>query len=583
MRIFIIFLFVVSPVFVDAKTDYDVNDVSIKGDSTLHNVKKKHGEIKNLWCEWLVNPTEIRDPCPEFSWEVNDQSKYQIRVWSTTNDPNRTPELIWNSGEINTDLSICEYAGPPLKNENLYYWHVTVWNRDNTHVEDSPLQKFTVNIKPMPLSLPSVRTFDNNIKGSAQFESTWMNISWNISRPKSGMVGYVLDRSIASTILIPHPSTGQKLYEKAAALEQYCISKGLTKRGISEEMFCHYAEDSQATLSEDDLRTTGEHTRIIPGWDPNNDRNKDGLVDDEEFKNRVNLKAGARTLKGARIFVCQIGPPNQQLLMNVGNPDYQEFMAEYSLSIGRKYDGVWFDHTHYDFSTVPIRTKVLEYSDVSKWSKDMQRLFAKIKMQLPQRLIIGNCWRGSPMILDGVQSECWQQLTRRPDIWQRSVDEAIAIDQRGKIQLLQYNMIYLPELSYLGEKVPVSIERDRMFGFATYLMAHGNYTFYTMGQIGLNDPAKIWFPAIRYDLGTPLGKYYLFKEGAVPVFARDYSKGFVLVRPYIGPYLGGLFNDKTAIVYKLPNKFRPLNYDGSLGLPIESITLRNAEAAILVK
>jgi hypothetical protein len=71
-------------------------------------------------------------------------------------------------------------------------------------------------------------------------------------------------------------------------------------------------------------------------------------------------------------------------------------------------------------------------------------------------------------------------------------------------------------------------------------------------------------------------------EGAhIPqqLFARNYAKALVLVKPYTGER----FDDSTATTHKLPGRFRPLHADGTLGEPTQEVTLRSAEAAILVK
>jgi hypothetical protein len=61
------------------------------------------------------------------------------------------------------------------------------------------------------------------------------------------------------------------------------------------------------------------------------------------------------------------------------------------------------------------------------------------------------------------------------------------------------------------------------------------------------------------------------------VYARRYTKGLVLVKPYAG----GSFGDETASVHKLAGECRPLRADGTLGPPVREVTLRNAEAAVL--
>lgn len=63
------------------------------------------------------------------------------------------------------------------------------------------------------------------------------------------------------------------------------------------------------------------------------------------------------------------------------------------------------------------------------------------------------------------------------------------------------------------------------------------------------------------------------------VYARRYTKGLVLVKPYAG----GSFGDETASVHQLPAEYRPLRVDGTVASPVRQVTLRNAEAAVLIK
>ena len=70
-------------------------------------------------------------------------------------------------------------------------------------------------------------------------------------------------------------------------------------------------------------------------------------------------------------------------------------------------------------------------------------------------------------------------------------------------------------------------------------------------------------------------------EGAIftnTIYAREFTKGLVLVKPYAG----GSYGDETASPVKLPGTFRPLSADGTPGQPVTALALRNGEAVILV-
>ncbi len=117
---------------------------------------------------------------------------------------------------------------------------------------------------------------------------------------------------------------------KYAALTEYCDAHGLTD-DVLEDMFLHTMIDVDYTLG-DPAELDPPETRTVPGWDPANDTNGDGYVDDDEFAVRVNPEASARTKSEARIPIYYWGPP-PDYLMNVGHPDYQAFLLEYAYDL----------------------------------------------------------------------------------------------------------------------------------------------------------------------------------------------------------------------------------------------------------
>ena len=76
--------------------------------------------------------------------------------------------------------------------------------------------------------------------------------------------------------------------------------------------------------------------------------------------------------------------------------------------------------------------------------------------------------------------------------------------------MIQYNPAHHPELSEFGAKLPVSLERDQMFGLATYLLAHGDYTYFGFGRHPYRNVTRLWFEAMKVDLGTPDGEYFVY-------------------------------------------------------------------------
>jgi len=471
----------------------------------------------DLRCEWRIDPSKVRDPCPELSWQVDSQSAYRIVVGTAAEHRDRVAAVVWDSGKIESRLPIARYAGPPLANHATYYWSVRVWDAEGRALPKPAVRRFRLDVRPMPHHLPTVRTF-MNFAGGPDFARDWLDLCFR-KEAKQGRADVItVVYALVSTLVMPHPSTGEPLSGKAKELADFCVARGLTSQGILEEMFCHFAQDSRVRLHVGAERASHPvEERIVPGWDPRNDRNGDGRVDDAEFAALVNPRARAREPIEARIPIYYWGPPRDDFVMNVGHPAYQEFMATvHAPRIGEPYDAIYFDTVPTDVAGPGRHNPVLEYprreGGRDQWLRDLQTLFAKMKTRLPDKQITANGWDADPMVIDGRQAENWQSLDRSAGPWQTALDRAIELDRQGKVQWIQYNPIFDPELAEFGPKLPVDSDRDKLYGLATYLLAHGDFTYFGFGRHPYANVTKLWFGAMRHDLGEPAGPYYLFDE-----------------------------------------------------------------------
>jgi alpha-L-rhamnosidase len=95
-----------------------------------------HGEtplaVKNLRCEYKVDPVGIDVRKPRLSWELASaekgvlQTSYEVRVAGSEAKMARG-KAIWDSGKQASDASIqVEYGGPALESGRIYYWQVRV-------------------------------------------------------------------------------------------------------------------------------------------------------------------------------------------------------------------------------------------------------------------------------------------------------------------------------------------------------------------------------------------------------------------------------------------------------------------------
>ena len=102
--------------------------------------------------------------------------------------------------------------------------------------------------------------------------------------------------------------------------------------------------------------------------------------------------------------------------------------------------------------------------------------------------------------------------------------------------------------------------------------------------------SSLWIRAQEANIGHPLGPRVLASRGTDPlgqsyaVYTRDMDRALIIMRINQG-WGAHSYVDATAVSIPLPatDQWLPLNADGTLGAPVTSITLRNVEAAILVK
>lgn len=102
--------------------------------------------------------------------------------------------------------------------------------------------------------------------------------------------------------------------------------------------------------------------------------------------------------------------------------------------------------------------------------------------------------------------------------------------------------------------------------------------------------SSLWLRAQEANIGHPLSARVLASRATDPlgqtynVYTRDMDKALVIMRVNQG-WGSHSYTDATAVTIPLPatDQWVPLNADGTLGSPVTSVTLRNVEAAILLK
>ncbi len=138
---------------------------------------------------------------------------------------------------------------------------------------------------------------------------------------------------------------------------------------------------------------------------------------------------------------------------------------------------------------------------------------------------------------------------------------------------------------------PSIARRGRLFELASYYMV-----LTTPDKVWLNvtnsraNPRQGWFRAYEADIGSPSAARSVLATGVDPagqkysLYQRPFTRALVLARPVVTGS-ATIFDDRSALSFDLPagERWYQLRMDGSLVGPLTKVTLRNAEATILVR
>jgi len=466
----------------------------------------------STYCEWKEKNVVVQDPCPEFCWDVDNQTHCRVLVSATKAELADDRGGLWDSGKVETILQVLEYAGRPLEDGGTYYWKARVWTKRRPEGFWTEPQEFRLKVRPpLPSRWNHVRLFQQ-FGGDGEWMQTHSDTQWggkSIHEDYHDWNRFIMHSGLFATMVIP---TG-----KSATLEKFCVEQGLTKQGIAEGMFLHLSSDAIARLQKANMNLERE-ARVIPGWDPRNDRNSNGRVDDEEYTNPVNPKATARTIKEPRLrryYWSANGKPDgpKDYIMNVGSPTYQRFIA--SVYIRRQLkgaDGFWSDTCHlggiphmfaYEPKVKGGEVAVLEYPPDTKrnYDTDLLGMIVQIKLNFPDKAITGNGWYSTPCVMDGCYFEHLYHIGMGLEELEPIIERAEEIERRGKLQWLMFT----PSLSLATpdwkrdskkEESEIAPEREQMFALAVYCLIHGKYSYWTIGRhglYGLKGARKLWF------------------------------------------------------------------------------------------
>jgi hypothetical protein len=476
---------------------------------SLHPAVAAADPPADLQCEWQSGTVATTDPSPELAWTFvsgvpgDAQTAWRIRAATSAELLAGDGADLWDTGKVASALPVAEYRGGTAA---LVYWDVETWDAADAAGGPSAPSSFSISPADLPSLRSHIRTFINFGSDLAFIGGTF-DLSMRAGAVEFNPDHIAINYVILATMVVPSG--------KADDLAAFCVEQGLTAEGIDETMFLHFRADTEVTL-----HVGREHpdnpieTRTVPGWDPANDPNGDGYVDDVEAASRPVPGASARRMSEARVPIYYWGPPADDFVMNVGHPDYRRFIVEvYAAgSLAAGFRGLFSD----TLSSVPPGPaglgELLEFPGDEAWGLAVKGLAAEVKRGRPEALLFGNGWDSDPFILDGAERENWINASANLEDLDRRIAAVADTDARGKILLLQYNPVYDPELSPFGVDLGIEKERDRLLGLAFYYLAAGRFTYFGFGQHPYDSPESLWFEAVDVDVGAPLGSASLSYE-----------------------------------------------------------------------
>lgn len=92
-------------------------------------------EVRDLRCEYFVDPLGLTEPRPRLSWRLADerrgagQTAYEVACAASPEALDSA--ALWSSGKVATSATAhVEYAGPALRSGQRVWWRVRVWDHE---------------------------------------------------------------------------------------------------------------------------------------------------------------------------------------------------------------------------------------------------------------------------------------------------------------------------------------------------------------------------------------------------------------------------------------------------------------------
>jgi hypothetical protein len=346
-------------------------------------------------------------------------------------------------------------------------------------------------------------------------------------------------------------------------------------------------------LSADYTGAGNGNTGVIPAFDYTADTNHDGYLSNAEYAHAAPGKTARFAYQGRALYGSY---GEMRFATNPSSPAFTAWAVSSLTRLLGQYPqaaGLFLDNSN-DVSPVAAGAVV---ESVSSYSADYAALVNTVAHAITPHWLLANTVGGGT-VADPLMSHAtgyFEEFALRPlsGSYLQYQDVAALVAERATLQTPAPYAV-LDALPAGGSPTDPRTQLATLAEY--YLLADPTRTF--LDPFGGDAPASPWsqhfFGALTYNVGAPVGGWYVFAHGADPadsaktyyVYARQYANALVFYKPLSSTANGsanGTTADGTATTYALGGTYRPLQADGSLGAPTTSVTLRNGEGAILIK
>ena len=269
-------------------------------------------------------------------------------------------------------------------------------------------------------------------------------------------------------------------------------------------------------------------------------------------------------------------------------------------------DGVFFDsHSSGDIGKALGKTPLAEYPDRQVYQRDMIEYVHDIAQAIAPKIVMLNTSEYAKPFDWGMATAAGAVHLERmnnplnasmPDRW-KWVDTLLTHNVLVELVSLDSwadaNGMHGVFATYAPGNYASQAERLKMFELASYYLvvpSSPDHLFLDLENAWKVPYDQVWLKAQEYDVGHPTGPRHVIQTGSdstnqgFSIWAREFDHALILARPS-GSWKVKNFGNSTAVTVPLPNgeSLRPLHGDGTLGAPVTSVMLRNAEAVILVR